>query len=83
MFIEKAIEMEDGPEKSALIETIANHMKKSYLIWNKDTVSNEQIMKDLHDISKGKIKLDAEVKLSEAKDLLAKGKKKNRMGFKR
>ncbi|MFC2138444.1 DUF4290 domain-containing protein, partial [Bacteroidota bacterium] len=38
LFIERAVDMEDDEVKVALIGVIANHMKKSYLTWNKDTV---------------------------------------------
>ena len=75
--IEKAAEYEEGEEKNALLETIANHMKKNYLTWNKDTVSDEQIFHDIEELSDGKIRVDREnVKLTDAKDILNKLKKK-------
>jgi hypothetical protein len=43
--------------KSALIKVIANHMKKSYLSWNKDTVKDEVIFEHLFEMSGGKINL--------------------------
>lgn len=75
--IEKAAEYKEGEEKNALIETIANHMKKNYLTWNKDSVSDEQIFHDIQELSDGKITVDREnVKLTDAKDILNKLKKK-------
>jgi hypothetical protein len=75
--IEKATEFEEGEEKNALIETIGNQMKKNYLTWNKDTVSDDQIFKDMEELSGGKIKVDREnVKLADAKDIVSKLKKK-------
>jgi len=53
--IDTASEMEDGEEKEVLIRLIANQMKKSYLIWNKDSVDNRKILKDLIDLSEGRI----------------------------
>jgi len=50
-----ATEMEDGEEKEVLIRLIANQMKKSYIIWNKDSVDNRKILKDLADLSEGRI----------------------------
>ena len=50
-----ASEMEEGEEKEVLIRLIANQMKKSYLIWNKDSVDNRKILKDLADLSEGRI----------------------------
>ena len=75
--IEKATEFEEGEEKNALIETIGNQMKKNYLTWNKDTVSDDQIFKDIEELSGGKIKVDREkVKLADAKEIISKLKKK-------
>ena len=48
---------EDGEMKSALIKVIANHMKKSYLSWNKDTVKDDVIFEHLFELSDGKINL--------------------------
>ncbi|HEX9979829.1 MAG TPA: DUF4290 domain-containing protein [Flavobacterium sp.] len=48
---------EDGEMKSALIKVIANHMKKSYLSWNKDTVKDDVIFEHLYELSDGRINL--------------------------
>lgn len=63
--IEKACELEDGAEKSVLIKLIANHLKKSYLTWNRDAVSDEEIAAHLQQLSKGKLTLDENVKLAQ------------------
>jgi len=55
--IEKAIEYPEGDEKNVLVEQIANLMKRSYLTWNRDTVSDEVILNQLEELSKGKLKL--------------------------
>ena len=55
--IDVAIKWEDGEMKEALIYTIANHMKKCYLSWNKDTVEDKVIFKHLFELSDGKINL--------------------------
>lgn len=55
--IDKANEFEEGEMKNALIKVIANHMKKSYLSWNKDTVSDDVIFEHLCELSGGKINL--------------------------
>lgn len=56
-FIEKAIEMEEGPEKEALVQEIANLMKRSFLIWNKDHVDDDVIINHLEELSDGLLKL--------------------------
>ncbi|UNY97786.1 DUF4290 domain-containing protein [Zhouia spongiae] len=48
---------EEGELKQALKYTIANHMKKCFLNWNKDTVDDEVIFEHLYELSGGKINL--------------------------
>ncbi|OYU81983.1 MAG: hypothetical protein CFE23_01385 [Flavobacterium sp. BFFFF1] len=55
--IDVANRWEDGDLKNALIKVIANHMKKSYLSWNKDTVKDDVIFEHLLELSGGKIDL--------------------------
>lgn len=68
--IKKAIEFEEGPEKEHLIEILANHMKKSYLTWNRDSVSDETIFNNLRVLSGGKLVPREDLKLVETKDVL-------------
>lgn len=67
--IEKATEFEKGPERDALVFAIANSMKKSYLTWNRDSVTDEVIFEQLAELSKGKLKLDSSIKLRQANEL--------------
>jgi len=70
--IDTALSWEDGDMKDALVFTIANHMKKCYLNWNKDTVDDETIFRHLTELSSGKLKVKDDEKLSESKNLLRK-----------
>ncbi len=74
--IKKAIEFEEGEEKNALIEIIANHMKKLYVTWNRDIVSDEIIFEDIYTISGGKINVDRSLKLVNTRDLMKSRKTK-------
>ncbi|PLX13489.1 MAG: DUF4290 domain-containing protein [Marinilabiliales bacterium] len=75
--VQVAVDMEEGELKEILIQLIANHMKKSYLTWNKEAVADEQIFKDLKIISKGKIDINIdETILTETKEILAKNKRR-------
>jgi len=67
LMIRKAMEFEEGKEKDILIYQLANHMKKSYLTWNKDYVEDEKILDDLGIMSKGLLKT-SEVELAEVKN---------------
>lgn len=74
--IDVANSWEDGDLKDGLIFTIANHMKKSYLSWNKDTVDDNAIFEHLFELSDGKINLKTrDEDLSEASELLRGNKK--------
>lgn len=74
--IRKATEFPEGEEKNYLIKLLANHMKKSFLTWNKETVDDRKIFQDLDELSAGKIILDEELhKLTESKDILARKNK--------
>jgi len=55
--IDVANTWEDGEMKEALTYTIANHMKKCFLNWNKDTVEDSVIFIHLFELSDGKINL--------------------------
>ena len=73
--IDIALTWDDGDAREALYFAIANHMKKCYLNWNKDTVDDAVIFKHLKELSKDKIDLsDRDEPLSEVKNLLRKRK---------
>jgi hypothetical protein len=74
--VAKAAKFESGEEKEILIKLLANHMKKSYLVWNKDTVDDEKIYADLEILSHGQIKR-SDLDLTETKDILFRNRKKN------
>ncbi|MFZ0490274.1 MAG: DUF4290 domain-containing protein [Salegentibacter sp.] len=74
--IDQARKWEEGEKKDALILTIANHMKKSYLSWNRDTVEDKVIFEHLRELSDGEINLkNADEDLSDASNLLRNKKK--------
>ena len=71
--IDVALSWEEGEKREALVYAIANHMKKCYLNWNKDTVDDAVIFKHLFELSDGEIDLkDSEEVLTESKNLLRK-----------
>ena len=76
--IDVAIEWEEGELKDVLVFTIANHMKKNFLSWNKDMVEDVVILAHLEELSGGKLKVAAaQLPLSESADLI---KIKNKNG---
>ena len=76
--IDVAVSWEDGEMKSQLVYVIANHMKKCFLNWNKDTVEDSVIYQHLFELSNGKISLDSSSPaLSDSKDLISVSHKKH------
>lgn len=57
--INVALSWEKGEKREALTFIIANHMKKSFLNWNKDSVDDNVIFKHLFEMSEGQINLAA------------------------
>jgi len=69
--IDVAIDWEEGEMKKQLIYVIANHMKKCFLKWNKDTVEDDVIFGHLLELSEGNLILDSSSKpLSESHNLI-------------
>jgi len=77
--IDVANKWEDGDMKEGLVMTIANHMKKCFLNWNKDTVEDKVIFNHLFELSDGKIDIrNSNEELSDSQGLL-----KNKRHFKK
>ncbi|HFX18039.1 MAG TPA: DUF4290 domain-containing protein, partial [Flavobacteriales bacterium] len=66
---------EEGELKDKLIQTIANHMKKNYLTWNKDSVSDDVIFEHLRIFSDGQINLNSQDNELRSANQLVKRKK--------
>lgn len=66
--IENIIDMiagkEDGEVKDAMIRSIALYMRQQYLIWNKDSVTDETIFNDIVKLSGGRIRIPGGLHLS-------------------
>ncbi len=54
-------EREDDELKTAMIKTLASYMKQQYLIWNKDSVSEETIFNDIYRLSDNRITVPEEI----------------------
>ena len=75
--IDVATSWEEGEMKKELIYVIANHMKKCFLKWNKDSVDDVIIFNHILELSNGKIKIDKNSKpLTDSKDLISLSAKK-------
>ena len=76
--IDVARKWEEGELKNALIIVIANHMKKCFLSWNKDTVTDEVIFNHLLELSNGELNLTSmKEELSTSQNLMKVNKKQS------
>ncbi len=74
--IDVANKWEGGDLKNGLVKVIANHMKKSYLSWNKDTVTDEVIFEHLLELSGGTLNLiESQESLLKTDDLMRTNKR--------
>lgn len=74
--IAKVIDYEEGEEKETLVRYIANHLKKLYLSWNKDLVSDEVIGNHLQHMSGGKLAIPENTRLEAVREYFPPKKKK-------
>ena len=54
----------DGEMKTGMIRALAIYMRQQYLIWNKDTVTDQTIFQDIERLSGGRVKVPAGLELS-------------------
>ena len=54
----------EGEMKTAMIRSLAIYMRQQYLIWNKDTVSDETIFQDIERLSGGRVRVPEGIELS-------------------
>ena len=76
IMIDEAVKWDSGEMKDALVLTIANHMKKCFLNWNKDSVKDQVIFDHLYELSESKIDIrDSKEELLDSALLLRSRKK--------
>ena len=76
IMIDEAVKWDNSDKKDALIFTIANHMKKCFLNWNKDNVEDQVIFEHLYELSDSKIDIkNSNIELLDS-SLLIRTKKK-------
>ena len=68
-YIASAVEITDPEEKEALVYYIANMMKKAYVTFNKDSVTDVEIFNDLCRLSEGRLSIDVTTELVKAEQV--------------
>jgi hypothetical protein len=59
--------IEDETVRVEMIRNLARYMRQQYLIWNKDTVADETILKDMARLADGKITIPEGLELGAVK----------------
>jgi hypothetical protein len=74
--IKAATQIDDKEKKDELVRIITNHMKKLYMIWNKDTVEDSDIFEKLVELSNGELSVETGTRLMESKEIMNNNKRK-------
>lgn len=82
MMIEEASNMEKGELRERLILAIANQMKKSYIKWNRDSVEDRLILKQLEQLSNGQLSLPENTELASVAVLRKNNNRKKKQNHK-
>ena len=77
--IEKTVTYPEGERRQELIDLMANHMKKSYLTWNKEVVDDRKIFDDLRELSHGELDMNPEsMTLTASRDIMNRNRPANK-----
>ena len=77
--IEKTVTYPEGERRQELIDLMANHMKKSYLTWNKEVVDDLKIFDDLRELSHGELDMNPEsMTLTASRDIMNRNRPANK-----
>ena len=69
--VKKAIEHEEGKEKENFVRALLNLMKRTYLTWNNNSVSDDMIINDLKELSENKLTIPADFEFEQTSDILS------------
>lgn len=64
IMIDRAKKIMDEEKRVAMTESIANFMKMAYVTWNKDSVTDDTILKDLTELSGGQLSVGSDFVLT-------------------
>lgn len=76
--MDKAKTIDDPERRNIMIKNITNHMKKSYLLWNKENINDEVIFSVLKEISRGELEVSEQgLKLIDGRDFMKSKSRQN------
>ncbi|HOZ31056.1 MAG TPA: DUF4290 domain-containing protein [Bacteroidales bacterium] len=81
--LKKINDIEEPAKKNALIELMANHMKRSYMTWKKESISDDIVFKELSIIVNNSVEIPENIKLNEFRDALITPQQQQNKGSKK
>ncbi|HOE39460.1 MAG TPA: DUF4290 domain-containing protein [Bacteroidales bacterium] len=66
--------IEEVEKREVLIEQMANQMKRSYMTWKKENISDDIIFRELEALTRGNIEIPEGLKLNDFREVLAQNK---------
>ena len=81
--IQFTVAMDEGRQKEIMTGMVANHMKKSYLLFNKHSVSNDTIKLHLDQLSDNKLKVPADFEFIRSESVVTRNHKVYKKKFKK
>ena len=81
--IQFTVAMDEGRQKEIMTGMVANHMKKSYLLFNKHSVSNDTIKLHLDQLSNSKLKIPADFEFIRSESVVTRNHKVYKKKFKK
>ncbi len=76
--VAKAIAHEEGKDKEDFVRALLNLMKRQYLNWNNNSVSDEIIKNDLIELSEAKLKIPEDFEFEATQEILSRNFQKKR-----
>lgn len=73
VLIQKCANTEDPEQRKEFMQVLAHQMKKFYLSWNRDSVADETIAKQMIELSNGKLILNDDFKFIHTHEILKSG----------
>ncbi len=68
--LKKISEIEEPEKKQALVEQMANQMKRAYMSWKKENITDDIIFKEMEILTKGGVEIPEGLKLGDFRDVL-------------
>ncbi len=79
-FVKKIPEVDDPKAQRALIEILANHMKRSYMTWKKESISDDIIFKEMRKLLNDQVEIPEDIVLGDFRDVLVQKQSQQNLG---